>query len=271
MTLLALACTGEGSPMDSSPPEVEPCAEGAVGSGDATGFADCSEGICEVPAGAFLMGVSDPATPDRCPARTVELSAYALDQHEVTVAEWAACEAAGACEALPDCPSAAPRVEDEELLPATCVDWDQAVAFCDWSGGRLPTEAEWERAARGVEGATYPWGSRSPDCDYANYHFVIDLCEGGPVEVGGFPGGDSPEGFQDLAGNVFEWTADLYSPDGYVGLADRDPTGVDEGADRVLRGGAWNTRDEAIASTARAFGPPNLIDANIGLRCAYGR
>jgi len=273
--LLLVACADDvGPPPDTGSPEevaFDVCAEGVDASGEPTGVADCTDAVCEIPGGSFVMGRSDPATPDRCPARDVELDSFAMDRTEVTVEAWEACVTAGACAELPFCESEAPRIGEPSQVPASCVSWENALSYCEWVGGRLPTEAEWERAARGTEGTTYPWGEEPLDCDRANYHFVVDLCEGGPIDVGSYPGGDSPEGLADLAGNVFEWTADYYDAGGYADLDASNPTGAAEGTDRVLRGGAWNTRDEALDSTARAFGSPELQDANIGFRCVYGR
>ncbi len=259
------------------------CTQPGPAAGRHEGTVACAGGVCEIEAGSFVMGRSDPAAPDRCPAREVSLRAFALDQTEVTRAAWQSCVDAGGCAPLPACPNHAPDVGDPEGVPATCVTWTAAAAYCAWAGGRLPTEAEWERVARGRGGATFPWGEAPPTCDRANHHAVTEVCAGGPVEVGQYPGGDAADGPQDLAGNVFEWTADWYDAEAYREAADIDPVGPSEGCrpwvgggagpctDRVLRGGAWNTREDALAGSARAYGPPDLVDANVGFRCAWDR
>ena len=267
----APADTGEQLAVDACEVEVEPPEDEAVTS--------CDADRCEVAAGLFVYGRSDAATPDRCPARLVELSAFAIDRYEVSVERWDGCVAEGACEALPGCGSGA-TVGRPEALPATCVSWEAASAFCAWTGGRLPTEAEWEKAARGTRGATYPWGDDTLTCDRANYHDVTFYCQGGPVEVDRASYEPGAHGLAQAAGNVWEWVEDAYDAGWYREAGDVDPEGPtscslqvggERGAcdQRVLRGGAWNSARDVLEVTTRSFGPPALMDDNVGFRCAY--
>ena len=272
---------------DTGTEEVDDCAVEALGSGLAVGEASCSAGICAVPAGAFVMGDAQPESPDQCPPHTVELSAYRIDQTEVTAGQWAACEAAGVCDALPDCPSDA-LYDDADALPAVCMTWTEAAAYCDWAGGRLPTEAEWEKAARGEQGALWAWGSTPPSCLEANYRYVSAYCRGGVVAVGSYAAvtgsvissAQSAFGLLDTAGNAWEWTADWYDASYYRTAPEVDPPGpttcsltVDAPPDaclyRVMRGGGYNSTQDVIRGTARSFASPEHWDVNIGFRCAY--
>jgi len=119
--------------------------------------------------------------------------------------------------------------------PVVMVTWHGAAAYCEWAGGRLPTEAEWEYVARGPEGNLYPWGNTLPDCNLANF----GTCIGVPVNVGSRPAGASWCGALDMAGNVWEWVADRFGP--YSDLAQKNPIGPDSGDVPVLRGGGWHS------------------------------
>lgn len=256
---------------------VDAC-EAEVTPPDAVATEACDDQVCSVAAGPFVMGRSDPATPDRCPARVVELAAFDIDRYEVTVERWQACLDAGACDELPSCPSEA-DVRRPEALPVTCVTWTEASDFCSWAGGRLPTEAEWEKAARGPQGSLFPWGDTTLSCDRANYHDATFYCQGGPVEVdrGYEPGA---YGLVQAAGNVWEWVADAYDAGWYRDAPDVDPPGPEScapevGAERgecttkVLRGGSWNSVRDVLEVDTRSFATPDLIDDNVGFRCAY--
>ena len=169
----------------------------------------------------------------------------------------------------------------QETLPVVCVTWDQAKTYCEWVGGRLPTEAEWEKAARGIEGATWAWGSINPTCNDANFRLASTHCYQGVAPVGYFEGSRSAYGLWDTNGNVFEWTSDFYDADYYESASVSNPMGPTENCNlafgeanqecemRVLRGGAYNTTEDVIRGAARSFAPPDLLDVNIGLRCVY--
>ncbi len=257
---------------------------GADYSGAAIGEIQCENGICEIPGGAFVQGADDPFAPDSCPWRWVTLGAFAIDETEVTRKQWGDCVRAGVCEAqaaacLQRLPDATPA--DAERLPASCLTYAQAEAVCAFRGGRLPTEAEWEHAARGREGAVFPWGSSSPTCNRANFRFASSFCAEGPVPVASYPE-RSPYGLRDTSGNVWEWTADNYDFAYYSDAPDTNPPGPErcrEGASaslgacrfRVLRGGSFLTTESTLRTFARSPALPDTIDESIGVRCAFDR
>ena len=220
--------------------------------------------MVHVPTGAFVMG-SDSDEDDERPAHRVTVAAFDIDRDEVTVAEYDDCVVAGAC-AKPRGPVGGARD------PITWVSHNDAAAFCRSAGKRLPTEAEWERAARGDDARRYPWGDR-PDCSRANFgnYRGEGRCPSGaghPVAVGSFPGGASPYGARDLAGNVWEWVADRYDAHYYARSPSRDPRGPDRGDRRVVRGGACCSMFGLPRASNRLAFPPSYTDEDIGFRCA---
>jgi formylglycine-generating enzyme required for sulfatase activity len=208
-------------------------------------------------------------------AHEVTLSAYEIDRTEVTVGVYARCVAAGACDAS-RVPAGDPRF-DRPSLPVTHVTWADAAGFCAWAGGRLPTEAEWELAARGSTGRAYPWGNVynprlcnhgafAPDETDATDGFVW------LAPAGSLPDGNTPAGVADMAGNAAEWVADFYEVDadghGYPDGPVVDPRGPLSGAYHVVRGGSYL----AGAAWVRAAARSTIINpraAHVGFRCAY--
>jgi formylglycine-generating enzyme required for sulfatase activity/DNA-binding SARP family transcriptional activator/energy-coupling factor transporter ATP-binding protein EcfA2 len=222
----------------------------------------------EIPAGEFLMGSStdDPdVKKDELPAHTVYLNFYEIGRYEITNGKYARCIQAGVC--------AAPqnrRWEEAEFeeRPVTDVRWRDALKFCTWIGGRLPTEAEWEKAARGTTGNTYPWGSAAPDCTFANYWGPRHGCVGDTTAVGTYSESASPYGLMDMAGNVSEWVADGYEFYYYEHSPYENPLGSDDTGVRVERGGSWEDLAEDIQSVNRSWDLPDDSDELTGFRCA---
>jgi sulfatase modifying factor 1 len=228
--------------------------------------------VCIV-AGTFTMGNSVVAVPSgytaHGPAHEVTLSAYVLDMFEVSVSRYRACVTAGTCRA----PAASPdqgctysvASSSNDRLPVTCVSYDDAIAFCNWDEGRrLPTEAEWERAARGTAGTNYAWGN-DVSCSKAIFGSLAQCQQYAglmPKEIGSAPLGASPEGARDLTGNAWEWVNDWFGA--YSSAAANDPTGPDNGASRIQRGGNWQTAPSAAtgfmrrAEAAAAIGPSSF-------------
>ena len=257
-----------------------PACEVEGAGGTVKGVHACKDGICELAAGASWMGEAAPAYPDRCPAHQVQLSAFAADQAEVKRSAYADCVEAGVCEA-PASPCAI-LSEEEASLPAACIRWGDARDYCAWRGGRLPTEAEWERAARGEDGAIWPWGEVPPTCNDANFRFASSYCEVGVVAVGSYPDRATASGLLDTSGNVWEWVEDWYDAGYYRDGPEVDPPGPEACRDlpegepgecryKVMRGGAFNTAEQTTRGTARSFADPEVQDVNLGFRCAYDR
>jgi formylglycine-generating enzyme required for sulfatase activity len=259
-----------------------------------------------IPGGKFFQG-NDEGDKDEKPAHNVTLSPYCMDRFEVTVAQYMQCSDSGGCK------KATPRNEWEGITakdraiydplcnvgdpaahanyPINCVDWEMAETFCEANKKTLPTEAQWEFAARGPDGRKYPWGDEEPTGGHLNacgpecIAWVKANNAGFPTEamyqkddgfpntapVGSFPAGASRYGVEDVVGNVFEWTNDWFAPYkiGKVGTSELDPHGPAEGKQRVMRGGAWNTPNPAwLRPSFRYKDVPTKRTHGIGFRCA---
>jgi formylglycine-generating enzyme required for sulfatase activity len=215
-----------------------------------------------VPAGPFVMGDDEEQ-----PRREVFVDAFSLDRFEVTAGRYAAFLRAAGGVAQPEGWESLDLTRGAEL-PVVGVAWHEAAAYCRWAGRRLPTEAEWEKAARGTDGRRYPWGDATPTPDRANYDNTSpEAYDGGLSPVGSHPAGRSPYGVDDLAGNASEWVADWYaeglSPDDV-----RNPTGPASGTARVLRGGDRFDRADRQVVTKRYYASPDQRLETIGFRCA---
>ncbi len=232
--------------------------DGGAG-GDDAGDAAIPAGMVEVPAGAFTMGCGA-CDADEAPAHQVVLARFTVDVTEVTRAAYGACVDDGAC----DAPAGFDAVSLPQR-PMTSLSWAQATAFCAHLDKRLPTEAEWEKAARGDDGRAYPWGDDAPTCERAN----TAGCGDAALDVGGRSAGASPYGVLDMAGNVWEWTADWYAADAYAGHAGADPTGPSTGASHVYRGGSAGNDASLATTTNRADTYADAVGGSgLGFRCA---
>ncbi len=222
-------------------------------------------GMIEVPAGAFIMGSSTGA-PDEGPEHRVELSSYWIDKYEVTAAQYQACVDTGTCGPAAATAGCNSTRADRADHPINCVNWQQAATYCLWSGKRLPSEAEWERAARGEDGRRYPWGEDAPNRELLNYNNAI----GTTTPVGTYPLGASYFGLHNMAGNVQEWTGDFYAADYYANSPASNPPGPADGTLRVVRGASWKlgVPQEVLTTTVRFAFVPDNGDNSLGFRCA---
>ncbi len=223
-----------------------------------------------VPAGEFIMGASysdaDALNSD-WPEHRVKLSAYWIDRTEVTNAQWRKCVAAGGCPELTDKTSSTrPDYHTNpayDNFPVVNVSWMFADAYCRWAGRRLPTEAEWEKAARNGDGRIYPWGNDAPNERRANFQGKDDT-----VAVGSYPWGASPYGVLDMAGNVYEWVHDWYLQGYYKNSPVDNPKGPDAGQARLMRGGAFGSGADAVKSSRRVWEGFYKEMNYVGFRCA---
>jgi formylglycine-generating enzyme required for sulfatase activity len=223
--------------------------------------------LAYVPAGVFPMG-DDRGSTDEQPAHTVNLDAFYIDQYEVTNGFYKACVKAKVCQPVRNKISAIRSSyyenSDFDTYPVIFVDWKMAQTYCEeWRGARLPTEAEWEKAARGGSNFTYPWGD-TPDCNLANY----GNCLGDTSSTTIYALGQSRYGSYNMAGNVWEWVNDWYAADYYRSSPQDNPQGPDTGKEKVLRGGSWKDIDTEIRSVNREAKNPAYYSNVIGFRCA---
>ena len=222
-----------------------------------------------VPAGEFVMGAHqeyEMADKDERTTHTVYLNAFSIDRYEVTTARYA--------KFIQETKRPAPKYWSEETLkqherkPVVGVDWNDAAAYCAWVEKRLPTGAEWEKAARGTDLRLYPWGNEEPGRQWANFDHCCDKGYEALTEVGSFEQGKSPYGVYDMAGNVWEWVADRYDEGSYGKSTERNPTGRSTGEKRIVRGGAWDSASTYVRSSYRLRLSPTFRLDNIGFRCA---
>ena len=265
-------CTGRVCGLDGCGGTCGTCPDGKL----CSSAGQCQDsGQVSIPTGSFHMGCNAPldthCDPDESPYHKVTLTGYQMDRTEVTQTAYNRCVTAGMCSA-PSCkwdPVGRPQ------HPVVCVNYNQATAYCNWTGGRLPTEAEWERAARSDDGRLFPWGDSTPTCDTAVMS-PVGLADGCGTDatfpVCSKPSGNSPFGLCDLAGNVWEWVQDFYGPGWYPVSPEQDPVGPNSGAEKVFRGGSWRTEDVAyrMRSSYREADPVTQSQDYIGFRCVRG-
>ncbi len=262
--------------------------------------APCPADMIAIPGGSFFMG-NDDALPLERPAHQVVLAPYCIDRFEVSVDQYKSCSDEGRCKRAgttndwPDISAKDHKVfdplcnvrdpEGHGKHPINCVDWEMSDKFCREQGRRLPTEAEWEFAARGPDGRKYPWGDEDPSAGLMNAcgkecvawggkngvdeKAMYDSDDGFPTTapVGSFPKGASRYGVEDVVGNVWEWVADFYGP--YTKDEQKAPTGPAQGDERVIRGGSWNASYASwVRPTFRYKDTPSKRSYGIGFRCA---
>lgn len=217
-----------------------------------------------VPAGEFVMGRGK-GIGKESPRHRVYVDAFWMDQTTVTNAMYEKCVQAGVC--APPTPRLNPYYgrwiyRDH---PVVYVNWHHAAQYCEWAGRRLPTEAEWEKAARGTDERKYPWGNTPPNPSLANY---ADSLIGEPVSAFRYPMGASPYGALNMAGNVRQWVADWFWTYYYIQSPYDNPQGPPNGVERSMRGGAYDADDSEILTTYRYRHYPPSAGASRGFRCA---
>ncbi len=221
-----------------------------------------------VPAGEFTMG-SD-ANSDEQPIQQVNLDAFWIDRTEVTNAMYARCVADhGAC-APPSSSGSYTHTDyygnsEFDNYPVIYVDWHQALAYCAWAGRELPSEAQWEKAARGTDGRTYPWGNEYPNANFLNYNQNV----GDTTQVGNYPNGASIYGALDMSGNVWEWVSSLYQPYPYDAADGRED--LTASGSRTLRGSSWSNNVTYVRSAYRYRFVPTLTNNYLGFRCSLSQ
>jgi formylglycine-generating enzyme required for sulfatase activity len=250
-----------------------------------------------VPDGVFVMGAAKGAqfaNPDEMPVHDVEIAAFWIDKTEITNAMFMVfvektgyqtdAEKAGTGIILDFSQVGSPWMADAPGVnwrhphnpsddisvmaqrPVVQISWNDAYSYCRWAGRWLPTEAEWEKAARGTDGRLYPWGDNPPGMDLLNF----DRKVGHLTEVGSYPDGASPYGALDMLGNAYEWVNDWYDPTYYSYAPDTDPQGPSQGTTRVIRGGSWNYGLNWTRTTSRSSLNPAARTDTLGFRCATG-
>jgi len=258
----------------------------------------CEEEMCLVPAGSFIMGCDADSTRSVCPpSHEVTLEAFMIDRTEVTYAAFMSCVDAGVCSHHMDDSTCRFRKQflyfdggeggdtmgEEDVLgvagtqyrqadmPMVCVTWVQAQQYCEWAGKRLPTEAEWEKAARGTDKRVYPWGNEPPSCDLALF------CQNRQDNCGGIdpdkvcsrsPAGNSPYGLCDMAGNVREWVFDFHPYDKYNSTPVKRLISADVPKYRVVRGGGIWDVDVDVSTSVSYISETMQPLHSIGFRCA---
>ena len=216
------------------------------------------------PSGEFIMGADEEDNPDQDnPAHTVSLGSFWIYQTEVTNLMYAKC-----VEEECDPPIVDPAIPDYTLpeqanKPVVGVSWEMAKTYCQWAQGQLPSEAQWEFAARGLNGNTFPWGEDEPTCDLLNFND----CVGETTAVDAYPDGSSPYGVLGMAGNVSEWVADWYQEDYYAEALPENPTGPENGQARSIRGSSYQSGSEQVPSSQRFYLEPDEYRTDLGFRC----
>jgi formylglycine-generating enzyme len=260
-------------------PTIEPSVPVAPTIGSTISWFDTST-LVFVPSGEFTMGADEPRKQDFNPSHTVSLNGFWIYSTKVTNEMYSLCVSLGQCT-----PAVSMSKEPGETLfgtslvsyvsvpdengyamkdlPATDVTWDQANTYCKWVGGRLPTEAEWEKTARGTKVHAYPWGDEPAACNFLNFKD----CAGLLSSVLDHPDGISDYKALDMAGNAYEWVNDWYQKDYYVQSPASNPTGPIDGKKRVVRGSSFDTKSDSVFSARRSSLEPDQAKIDVGFRC----
>jgi formylglycine-generating enzyme required for sulfatase activity len=218
-----------------------------------------------VPAGEFMMG-SATGNAHEQPVHKVYVDAFFIDIHLLSVAQYARYLEDTQHEEPPEW-NIMNRPQNRNR-PVANVDWADAAAYCAWAGKRLPTEAEWEKAARGTDGRIYPWGNEPPTGLYANSGKEVWSNHATLTPVGTFEAGKSPYGIYDMAGNVWEWVGDWFDQDYYKASPSQNPTGPPRGESKVIRGGSWGSGPKSLRSAVRETHVTSFRGFGTGFRCA---
>ena len=272
LLLILSACTPASTPVPATPtqlvefvptdhpaPTLVPVVLGGPQAGTIITWMDGGS-LVYVPAGEFVMGADGADSP----RHGVNLSSYWMHKTKVTNRMYALCVGVGVC--TPPSRERGSAVYTDPTYadhPVVGVNWDQAATYCGWAGGRLPTEAEWEKAARGPGGSTFPWGEAQASCDLLNFAG----CKGSTTSTVAYPNGASPYGVLDLIGNVFEWNYDWYDANYYATSPIQDPPGAEAGQFRAIRGAGFDTEAGQLPAATRHFGASIYTSADLGFRC----
>jgi len=246
-------------PTATTPPTLAPVVLSGPQSGSTMAWIDGSL-LTYIPAGDFVMGLGSGNTPQK----TISLDSYWIYKTDVTNKMYAQCVATGNC-AVPTQELGAPAYTNPDYgdYPVVGVTWDMSSNYCQWIQGQLPTDAQWEKAARGLNGSDYPWGNDKPACDLLN----MQGCLGHTNGVNDYPSGASQYGLLDMEGNVFQWINDYYDANYYTSMPSANPTGPTSGDSRVIRGSSFESDATQTLSGIRHFGGNGYHNYDLGFRC----
>lgn len=251
------------APIDTQAPTLVPVALAGPQSGTTMTWVDGSR-LAYVAAGDFIMGMGI----NNVPQKTITLDGYWVDTTDVTNKMYGQCVASGNC-APPAQEIGTPVYTNADYgdYPVVGVTWDMAANYCKWAQGSLPTEAQWEKAARGSNSNVYPWGNATPGCDLLNFLG----CLGHTNSVSDYPAGRSPYGLLDMEGNVFQWVNDFYDEHAYDSMPAQNPTGPASGQQHVIRGASFESDASQTLSATRHFGDPAYHSRDLGFRCVVNQ
>jgi formylglycine-generating enzyme required for sulfatase activity len=259
--------TIEASPTSVSattvPPTLVPVTLSGPQAGTIMTWLDNSQ-LVYIPVGDFIMGLGS----GDAPQKTVSLDGYWIYKTDVTDKMYGQCVGTGNC-AAPAQEIGTPVYTNPVYgdYPVVGVTWDMAANFCKWAQGQLPTEAQWEKAARGSDGGVHPWGNENPGCDLLNYKG----CLGHTNDVNDYPAGRSQYGLLDMAGNVFQWVNDFYDPNYYDNMPAQNPTGPGSGDTHVIRGSSFESDASQTISAVRHYGGSGHTNYDLGFRCVVNQ